>query len=114
MSLNTYRHTEAGEHYVIEVPMDFSGKRLGVQFVGGKGRTKYRQKAREFDERWGYEVTMPEGVEPWVNAESKKPATGEDWVNEGSVAVALEDEDPGYEAELPQEVLPNGDLDRPD
>lgn len=104
MSLNGFTHTEDGNHYVIKVPMkEFSGKRLGTQFIAGVGRTNYRAKAIEFDDRWNYEVTRPANSEPWELSESPVAEIGTEYAAEASVAVAIEDEDPGY-----------GDLSRPD
>lgn len=88
------RHPE-GKHYVIITPNhEFSGKRLGVVFVEGTGRTKYEEKARVFDETFGYDVRLGHGMKPWVNAVVGPAEYLADWKAEPSIVVVDGAEEP--------------------
>lgn len=59
--------------YVVITPLPFTGKREGVRFFEGEGRTKHREKAQRFDELFNYTVILPKGAKPWVNATGDGP-----------------------------------------
>lgn len=70
--------------YLIRCPNEkFEGKRYGVRFYKGKGKTTNRWKALQFDEVFGYEVIIHESVEPFAKAEKKA----------GPFVVEIEDEE---------------------
>jgi len=65
-----HRHTEVREgqppHFIVKMPNEhFEGERMGVRFRHGQARTGNPEKAKRFDEEFGYKVWLPEGYEGW-------------------------------------------------
>lgn len=93
--LNSYTHEEPctnGDHFIVKTPNpDYAGTRLGVQFGGGVGRTRSKEKAMRFDEEFGYVVTRPPSVEPWnVTREDPMRNRAPEYARENGVPVVTE------------------------
>jgi hypothetical protein len=93
--LNPYTHEEPctnGDHFIIKtLNPDFSGVRLGVQFGGGVGRTRSIEKAKRFDEEFGYAVTRPPSVEAWnIKPEDPMRNRAVEYQRENSTPVVVE------------------------
>lgn len=59
--------------YLIEARNEeFEGTRYKVRFFKGKGKTTNRWKAKQFDEVFGYIVTLHADVEPWEKPSKKQ------------------------------------------
>lgn len=83
-------HDEPGNHWIVITPnAEFLGKRLGVGFVDGEGRTTDPDKAREFDLIYGYEVVPFVDAPTWVGIEESRPETGKAWTPEPSIAAVV-------------------------
>lgn len=96
MPLLERTHDEPGGHYIVQVPnTQYSGKRLGVTFVEGEGRTKSREKAIRFSDVYGYDVMRPTGTEGWEipHDPHEDVEFGTEWELEGAAPVAIEEED---------------------
>lgn len=63
------RHNLEGEVFVIKMHTKITRKFLGVHFVDGQGVTKFEERAKRFDEEFGYDVQLPKGHKGWVKAE---------------------------------------------
>lgn len=62
--------TASGEDFfIVRSPRPITRKLLQVQFIDGEGRTKYPEKAKRFDEEFGYEVMLPVGYRKWKLAD---------------------------------------------
>ena len=97
MPIATYKHDEKGDHFIVGTSnREFSGKRLGVTFIEGEGRTRDPYKAMIFDEVYGYEIILPPGHPGWEL--TPDPASlvvhGREWSREGSTAVVIDDPQP--------------------
>lgn len=93
MPLTEYTHDETGNHWIIETPNpEFTGRRLGVTFVDGEGRTTYIEKAKEFCEVYDYTVVPYTGAPSWDQPVSYDEETGERpaWEEESNPKVTLE------------------------
>jgi hypothetical protein len=72
---------------------EYAGKRLGVRFEEGEGRTMDILKAFEFSEIYGYDVVAPTGAERWEATLGMNKSAGEraEWSTEGPPKTALEE-----------------------
>lgn len=51
--------------FIIKSPVPLTRKFMGVPFTNGVGKTQYHEKAKRFDEEFGYEVQLPKGYNVW-------------------------------------------------
>ena len=103
-------HNE-GKHYIVQVPnSEFSGKRLNMVFVEGTGRTADVEKAKFFDDYYGYDVIAYQGAPRWGSAFTKEPEHLAKWKAEPSIVFVNDaeepDEDDGTDAVEPSPVDP--------
>lgn len=91
----TYVHNETGKNgepvFIIQTRLPKTRKFLGVPFLEGEGRTKFAEKAKRFDEEFGYTVILPKGFKPWTLAGPAPVAHASEYETE-NVRVLDEDE----------------------
>ena len=94
MPLRPETHDETGGHWIVMTPNpEWAGKRLGVRFEEGEGRTMDILKAFEFSEIYGYDVIGPTGSERWEATVAMDMSAGErpEWSTESAPKTALEE-----------------------
>lgn len=70
MPIMEHRHEEPGYEgkniFIVNTPNPFfSGTRLGITFINGVGRTKFKERAQRLSEEFGYNVYLPKNFKAW-------------------------------------------------
>ena len=71
MPIASYRHNlakseDGRDWFIVRTPRQVSRTIMNVRFTDGEGRTKFEEKAKAFDEEFGYEIILPAGHPGWI------------------------------------------------
>jgi hypothetical protein len=62
--------------FIVRTPIPLTRKFMGVEFINGVGKTQYPERAKRFDEEFGYEVQLPKGYNVWKLAQGNSIVHG--------------------------------------
>lgn len=79
--------------FIVRTPVPLTRKFAGVEFINGVGKTQYPERAKRFDELFGYEVQLPKGYNVWKLAQGNSIAHGEELGLEDNESDSEGDED---------------------